>query len=58
MAKPLKIKLDPTRRKMPSEELRMYLREISRGGGAHGVVTLRMERRKFKWNFKNFQGDE
>jgi hypothetical protein len=58
MAKVLKIKLDPTRRKMPPEELRMYLREISRGCGAHGVVSRREERRKFKQNFKNSTGDE
>jgi hypothetical protein len=52
------LKSDPTRRKMPPEELRMHLREISRGCGAHGVVSRRTERRKNKQNLKNFQGDE
>jgi len=58
MGKPLKTKFDQAHRKMCPEELRMYLREISRGCGAHGVVTRRVERRKFKQNFKNSQGDE
>lgn len=53
-----KIKTDPTRRKMGEEELRMYLRERSRGCGTHGVVTRRMERRKYKQSFKSSQGDE
>jgi len=48
----LRIKVDPTKRKMPPEELQVYLRESRRGTGIHGVKSNRMKRRQQKQQIK------
>ena len=48
----IRIKPDQTKRKMPAEEMQVYLRESRRGTGIHGVKSNRTKRRQQKQSIK------